>query len=72
MWTPESLNNLVGDKVPGYLFVMVSNREPYVDTFSRQKMMFKIPASGVTLTLGQQITTLIWRGILSLSGGVSC
>jgi hypothetical protein len=72
MWTPESLNDLVGDKVSGYLFVMVSCREPNVDTFSRRQMMFKIPASSVTPTLGQQITTLIWRGISSLPRGASC
>jgi hypothetical protein len=67
MWTPESLNDLVGDKVSGYLFVMVSNPEPYVHTFSRPKIRLKVFA-----TLERKITMLIWRGISSLPRGASC
>ena len=30
MWTRESLHKLVAEKFQDYLFVVVSNREPYV------------------------------------------
>jgi len=67
MWTSESLDDLGGDKVPGYLFVMLSNPEPYVHTFSRRKIRLKVFA-----TLEQKIAMLIWRGVSSLPRGASC
>jgi trehalose 6-phosphate synthase len=51
MWTRESLNNLVREKLSGYLFVVVSNREPYIHTFSGRKIVTHVPASGLTVAL---------------------
>ena len=51
MWNKDTLSNLVHDKLKDYLFVVVSNREPYVHTFSGQEIECTIPASGLTVAL---------------------
>jgi len=51
MWTKESLNDLVKEKLSGYLFVVVSNREPYIHSFSGREVEWRIPASGLTVAL---------------------
>jgi alpha,alpha-trehalose-phosphate synthase [UDP-forming] len=51
MWTKESLSELVKEKLAGYLFVAVSNREPYIHTFSNRRISWHIPASGLTVAL---------------------
>jgi trehalose 6-phosphate synthase len=51
MWTRESLDELVREKLSGYLFVVVSNREPYIHTFSGHKIVTEVPASGLTVAL---------------------
>ena len=51
MWTKESLNDLVKEKLSAYLFVVVSNREPYIHTFSGRRITFHVPASGLTVAL---------------------
>ena len=48
MWTNESLNDLVKEKLAGYLFVAVSNREPYIHYFSGKNIKCQVPASGLT------------------------
>jgi len=51
VWTWESLNNLVKEKLSGYLFVVVSNREPYIHAFSGRNIVCQVPASGLTVAL---------------------
>ncbi len=51
MWKRESLEELVKDKLSGYLFVVVSNREPYTHTYSHGQIMVEMPASGLTVAL---------------------
>ena len=51
MWTRESLSELVQQKLRDYLFVVVSNREPYIHTFSGRKIAVEVPASGLTVAL---------------------
>jgi len=51
MWTRESLNELVKEKLSGYFFMAVSNREPYIHTFSGRKVSYQMPASGLTAAL---------------------
>ena len=51
MWTQKSLSELVKEKLAGYLFVVVSNREPYIHTFSGGEIVYQIPASGLTVAL---------------------
>ena len=51
MWTRESLHDLVKEKLAGYLFVVVSNREPYIHTFSGREIVCQVPASGLTVAL---------------------
>jgi alpha,alpha-trehalose-phosphate synthase [UDP-forming] len=51
MWTQQSLADLVRDKLSDYLFVVVSNREPYIHSFSGKTVMCHVPASGLTVAL---------------------
>jgi alpha,alpha-trehalose-phosphate synthase [UDP-forming] len=51
MWNKDSLSELVHQKLSEYLFVVVSNREPYVHTFSGQDVKIQTPASGLTIAL---------------------
>jgi len=51
MWTRESLGKLVKEKLSRYLLVVVSNREPYVHTFSGAKISWDRPVSGLTEAL---------------------
>jgi len=51
MWTQKSLNELVKEKLSGYLFLVVSNREPYIHNFSGGEIVYRVPASGLTVAL---------------------
>jgi len=51
MWTKESLKELIGDKLKDYIFVVASNREPYIHKFSGDKITCFRPASGVVTAL---------------------
>ena len=51
MWTKESLQELVGTKLSDYLFIVVSNREPYVHTYDGTEIKYEVPASGLTVAL---------------------
>jgi trehalose-6-phosphate synthase len=51
MWTKDDLQDLVKTKLAGYLFVVVSNREPYIHTYSGNSIQCIVPASGLTVAL---------------------
>jgi len=51
MWTKEGLSELVQEKLKDYLFVVVSNREPYIHTYSGRNIACQVPASGLTVAL---------------------
>jgi len=51
MWTKESLSALVEEKLKDYLFIVVSNREPYIHGFSARQIVVQKPASGLTVAL---------------------
>jgi trehalose-6-phosphate synthase len=51
MWTKDNLHDLVKEKLAGYLLIVVSNREPYIHTFSDNKIVTRVPASGLTTAL---------------------
>jgi trehalose-6-phosphate synthase len=51
MWTREGLSELVKEKLSSYPFVVVSNREPYVHSFSGDEIITQVPASGLTVAL---------------------
>ena len=51
MWTQESLKELVKSKLADYLFIVVSNREPYVHTHVGSDIKCEVPASGLTTAL---------------------
>ncbi|KPJ69503.1 alpha,alpha-trehalose-phosphate synthase [candidate division WOR-1 bacterium DG_54_3] len=62
MWTKESLKELIHDKLKDYLFIVASNREPYVHKYSREKIVHFQPASGVVSALDPVLRTCngIW------------
>ena len=49
--TKENLQNLVNTKLAGYLFVVVSNREPYIHKRDGDHIEYETPASGLTVAL---------------------
>lgn len=51
MWNNHNLSELVGDKLHDYLFIVVSNREPYVHTYQGKEIVYKVPPSGLTVAL---------------------
>lgn len=51
MASKKSLHDLVKDKLANYLFIVVSNREPYIHTYSGRQIAVQIPASGLTVAL---------------------
>jgi trehalose-6-phosphate synthase len=51
MWSKEQLHNLVKEKLSEYLFVVVSNREPYIHTYAGNEIVNNMPASGLTAAL---------------------
>ncbi len=51
MWTKEGLHELVRTKLGEYLFIVASNREPYIHTYAGSEIKCQIPASGLTVAL---------------------
>ncbi len=51
MWTKDSLCELVREKLGDYKFIAVSNREPYVHTYSGHQVICRRPPSGLTAAL---------------------
>lgn len=50
-WTKEDLHELVRTKLAGRLFIVVSNREPYIHIASGDEIKCIVPASGLTVAL---------------------
>lgn len=61
-WTKESLKELIEDKLKDYLFVVASNREPYIHKYSGDKITCFRPPSGVVTALDPVLQTCngIW------------
>lgn len=51
MWTKQDLQNLIQDKLGDYLFVVVSNREPYEHVFRKGKVVSQRSAGGLVTAL---------------------
>lgn len=51
MWTKTDLQNLVQERLGDYLFVLVSNREPYVHVFEKGKVQCQRGVGGVISAL---------------------
>ena len=51
MWTKESLKKIVKDELKDFLFIVVSNREPYSHVHSGQKIKCVKAIGGVAITL---------------------
>jgi len=61
MWDQESLQQLVKNEMADYLFVSVSNREPYIHNYVGDSIECIVPASGLTVALDP---------VMRASGGV--
>ncbi|MFN7170416.1 MAG: trehalose-6-phosphate synthase [Candidatus Omnitrophota bacterium] len=51
MWTKESLEELIRTKLGDYLLIVVSNREPYIHTLKKGKIICQKGAGGVITAL---------------------
>ncbi|MFH0858738.1 MAG: trehalose-6-phosphate synthase, partial [Candidatus Omnitrophota bacterium] len=51
MWTKKDLQKLIKDKMGDYLFIVVSNRQPYVHVFKKGKVECQRGAGGVITAL---------------------
>lgn len=51
MWTKEGLQGLIRDKLKDQLFIVVSNRQPYVHVFKKGKIECQRGAGGVVTAL---------------------
>ncbi|MGB9613665.1 MAG: alpha,alpha-trehalose-phosphate synthase (UDP-forming), partial [Candidatus Margulisiibacteriota bacterium] len=51
VWTKEELKKLVEERLGDYLFIVVSNREPYLHKFGPEEIQCTTPASGLTIAL---------------------
>lgn len=51
MWTRKDLQHLIKDKMGDYLFIVVSNREPYVHVLKKGKVEWQRGAGGVITAL---------------------
>jgi trehalose 6-phosphate synthase len=51
VWTKEDLQNLIEERMRDYLFIVVSNRQPYVHTFRKGKIECRRGAGGVITAL---------------------
>jgi alpha,alpha-trehalose-phosphate synthase [UDP-forming] len=61
MWDTSSLYQLVHSRLKDYLFIIVSNREPYIHSFSDGGIILEKPPSGLTIALDP---------IMQASGGI--
>jgi len=57
MWTKEDLQKLIKEKMGDYLFVVVSNREPYVHVFEKGKVVCRRGVGGVITSLDPVMQT---------------
>ncbi len=51
MWTRENLQNLIRDKMSDYLFIVVSNRQPYIHVSKKGQIECQRGAGGVITAL---------------------
>jgi trehalose 6-phosphate synthase len=51
IWTRDNLKELVKEKIGDHKFIVVSNREPYIHTYSDKGISCFTPASGMTVAL---------------------
>ncbi len=56
-WTKETLRSVVREKLGDGLFIIVSNREPYLHTFQGEEIISQIPVSGLTIALDPVMQT---------------
>lgn len=51
MWTKESLQQLIQERLSDYLFIVVSNRQPYIHVFKKGEIVYQRGAGGVITAL---------------------
>lgn len=50
-WTKKTLRDTVQEKLGGEMFVVVSNREPYIHRIEGEDVICQVPAGGLTVAL---------------------
>ncbi|MBI2853501.1 MAG: trehalose-6-phosphate synthase [Chloroflexi bacterium] len=69
MWNKNTLCDLVSEKMSGYHFVVVSNREPYIHVHEKGEVRCQVPASGLTTALDPVMRACGGTWIAHGSGG---
>jgi len=67
IWDKESLDNLIKEKFSGYHLIVVSNREPYIHTYTGNEIKCESAVGGVTTALNSIMRT---TGSLWIACGV--
>jgi len=60
MWTRETLQQLIQEKMQGQKFIVVANREPFIHRYAGDQIEVQLPASGMATAIDP---------IMSASGG---
>ncbi|NLE65726.1 MAG: trehalose-6-phosphate synthase, partial [Elusimicrobia bacterium] len=68
MWTKKTLEDFVRDKLSGYKFIIVSNRQPVVHSFQKGKIVAKRGVGGVITALNPVIRASSGTWIASSDG----
>jgi trehalose 6-phosphate synthase len=69
LWTKDNLKDLVKEKIGDHKFIVVSNREPYIHTYSDEGISCFTPASGMTVALDPVMKACGGTWIAHGSGG---
>ena len=51
MWTRQTLHELISNKMEGYRFIVVANREPFIHSYSGDQITVIKPASGLVTAI---------------------
>lgn len=57
VWTRASLHGLIDEKLRGYKFIVLSNREPYIHHYCGGRIGVETPASGMATALDPILRT---------------
>jgi len=68
MWTKKGLQTAIQEKLRDELFIVVSNREPYLHKYEGEKIICQPPVSGLTIALDPVMRTCGGKWIAHGSG----
>jgi len=67
-WDQEQLRKLIEERLQGFSFILVSNREPYMHVYREGEVQTIMPASGMAIALDSLMQTLGGTWVAAGSG----